>query len=160
MRQVLRDIDPSLPFNKFRTIDDLRGEAVTVSRIEAALLGALAAIALLLCAIGVYGLVAHSVADRRREFGVRMALGGNASEILKAAIAPGVALAFSGAAVGLALAAAFAQVMQQLVFGLSVRDPLTLTFAAAIVMSTALIAATVPAVRVLRMNVMTVMNGR
>jgi putative ABC transport system permease protein len=139
---------------------EVRGEAVSVARIQAALLGALAAIALLLCALGVYGLVAHSVEGRRREFSVRIALGATASDVLKTATAPGIILALCGIAVGLVFAAAVARVMQRLVFGVSLRDPLTFTVAASIVIMTACIAAFVPALRMLQVNVIAGLNNR
>ena len=75
MRQALRDTDPRLIFNKFRTIEDVRSETMATPRVLAWLLGALAGIAVILCVVGVYGLVANTVAERRRELGVRIALG-------------------------------------------------------------------------------------
>jgi predicted permease len=160
MQQALREIDPLLPFNKFRTIDDVRNEAVMMARVQAALLGALAVIALLLCSLGVYGLVANSVAERRREFGVRMALGATSLQIIKSATGPALALSVGGAVGGLLLAAAGARVMQQLVFGVSVGDPLTFGLAGGIVIVTACVAALVPVMRTLRTNVVATLNNR
>jgi ABC-type antimicrobial peptide transport system permease subunit len=160
MRQALREVDPQLPFNKFRSLDEVRGEAVLVARIQAALLGALAGIALLLCALGVGGLVGRSVTERRREFGVRIALGATSSEIVRAATTPAVALALGGAVIGLAFSLAGARVLNGLVFGVSVRDPVTFGGAAAIVIGTGLLAAILPALRTLRVDVAAVLSGR
>src|SRR5262249_53102619 len=116
MQQALREVDPQLPFNKFRTLDGVRGDAVMVARIEALLLVTFAGMALLLCALGVYGLVAQTVVERRRELGVRIALGATPAAVLRTAITSGVAMALAGAALGLLMAAAVARVMQGLVF--------------------------------------------
>ncbi|PYR46437.1 MAG: hypothetical protein DMF89_22015 [Acidobacteria bacterium] len=159
MQHALREVDPQLPFNKFRTLDDVRGDAVMVARIEALLLGTFAAMALLLCALGVYGLVAQSVVERRRELGVRIALGATPAAVLRTAVTSGVAMALAGTALGLVIAAAVARVMQGLVFGVAVRDPLTFVGATALVMLTACAASIIPAVPMLRLNVATVLNA-
>jgi len=159
LQHALREVDPQLPFNKFRTLDDVRGDAVMVARIEALLLGAFATLALLLCALGVYGLVAQSVVERRRELGVRIALGASPAALLRTAVTSGVAMALAGAALGLVMAAAVVRVMQGLVFGVAVRDPLTFAGATALVILTACAASVIPAVRTLRLNVATVLNA-
>src|SRR5439155_12311640 len=115
MRDALHNVDPQLPFNRFRTLDDVRDEAVTVQRLEAAVLGGLALIAMLLATIGQYGLIASSVAQRHRELGVRIALGATPLQAVRTATAPGIALGATGVAIGLVLAAAGARVMQRLV---------------------------------------------
>src|SRR5439155_9783103 len=74
MQRAVESVDPLLPFAKFRTLDDVRSEAVATQRAQTVLLGALAVLALLLAAIGLYGLVANTVAERRRELGIRLAL--------------------------------------------------------------------------------------
>jgi predicted permease len=160
LKQVLRDIDPQLTFNKFRTIDDLRAEATITPRILAWLLAALAAIALTLCGVGVYGLVANSVVERRRELGVRMALGATSLDTLKTAAAAGIGLTVCGAIAGLLLSLLVTGVMRQVVFGVAVNDPLTMAAAAFIVVITAAAAAIVPALRTLRMNLTAVLNNR
>jgi len=160
MQRALREIDPSLTFNKFRTIEDVQSEAMTTSRVQAFLLIALAGIALALCVAGVYGVVANSVVERRRELGVRMALGATPWQTLKTAAAAGIGLAVCGTAVGLLLSLLVAGVMRQLVFGLSVNDPLTLAAAAGVVVVTASAAAIIPALRTLRLNVTSVLNNR
>jgi len=137
----------------------VRGDAVMVARIEALLLGTFAAMALLLCALGVYGLVAQSVVERRRELGVRIALGATPAAVLRTAVTSGVAMALAGTALGLVIAAAVARVMQGLVFGVAVRDPLTFVGATALVMLTACAASIIPAVPMLRLNVATVLNA-
>jgi len=160
LKQVLHDIDPQLQFNKFRTIDDLRAEATSTPRLLAWLLGALAVIALTLCVVGVYGLVANSVVERRRELGVRMALGATPFETLKSAAAGGIGLAVAGAIAGLLLSLPATRLLRQVVFGTSVNDPLMMAVAAGIVIVTAAAAAIVPGLRTLRMNLTAILNGR
>ncbi|HET9834219.1 MAG TPA: FtsX-like permease family protein, partial [Vicinamibacterales bacterium] len=159
LRKALRDADPQLAFNKFRTIEDVQSETMTTPRTLAWLLGTLAAIALVLCVVGVYGLVANTVIERRRELGVRIALGASPFDTLKAAATGGVGLAVVGTAAGVLLSLPAAALMRQVVFGISVNDPLTLTAAAIIVVLAASVAAIFPAWRTLRMNVMSVLNG-
>jgi putative ABC transport system permease protein len=160
MQQALGEVDPQLPFNKFRTLDEIRADAVVVARLQAALLGALAGIALLLCALGVGGLVGHSVTERGREFGVRIAMGATASDILRIATTPAIVLAICGSVIGLAVAAtAGAHLLTGLIFGVTVRDPLTFGLAMAIVLGTACVAALIPALRTLQLDVMAVLNS-
>jgi ABC-type antimicrobial peptide transport system permease subunit len=159
LRQALRDIDPRLTFNKVRTIEEVQSEAMTTPRTLAWLLGALAAIALMLCIVGIYGLVANTVAERRRELGVRIALGATPFDTLKAAASAGVGLAFAGTATGLLLTLPATAAMRQLIVGVSTNDPLTLATAALIVMVVASAAAIVPAWRTLHMNVSAVINN-
>jgi predicted lysophospholipase L1 biosynthesis ABC-type transport system permease subunit len=160
LQRALHDIDPRLTFNKFRTIEDVQSEAMTTSRVQTFLLAALAGIALTLCLVGVYGLVAHSVVERRRELGVRIALGATRLQTLKTTAATGVGLAVCGTALGLLISLIVARVMRQMIFGVPVNDPLTLTVSAAIVVFTASAAAVLPALRTLRMNVTAVLNSR
>jgi predicted permease len=160
LQRAIREIDSRLTFNKFRTIEDVQGEAMAPSRIQALLLTALAGIALALCVAGVYGLVANSVVERRRELGVRMALGATPAQTVKTAAAAGVGLTLCGTAVGMLLSLLAAGLMRQMVFGVPVNDPLTLLAAAGIVVLTACAAAIVPALRTLRLNITTVLNNR
>jgi predicted permease len=160
MQHALRDIDSRLTFNKFRTIEDVQGEAMTTPRIQALLLAALAGIALTLCVVGVYGLVANSVVERQRELGVRIALGATRLQTLRTIAATGIGLAVCGTAVGLLISLLVARVIRQMVFGVPVNDPLTLIASATIVVFTASAAAVLPALRTLRMNVTAVLNSR
>ncbi len=152
MARAMEQVDPSLPFAKFRTIDDLRGEAVATQRAQAILLGSLAALALLLSAIGLYGLVANSVAERTRELGIRMALGATPAATVRVAALPGVLFGSMGLAVGLALARVSSVVMRHLVWGVTVGDPLTYALATGIVLTVAAVATLVPSLRILKLN--------
>ena len=152
MQRAVQRVDPQLPFAKFRTLDEVRGEAVAKQRAQATLLGSLAALALLLAAVGIYGLVANSVAERTRELGIRMALGATPMQTLRVAAAPGLVLGAAGVLIGLAVARAGSGVLQSLVWNVSVGDPMTFALAAGAVLLMAIVATLTPALRILRLN--------
>jgi predicted permease len=152
MTRAVGQVDPQLPFAKFRTLDDVRGEAVATQRAQALLLGALAGLALLLAAVGLYGLVANAVAERTRELGIRIALGATSRQTIVAAALPGLALAVAGVTIGGIVARLGATTMRHLVWGVSVADPLTFVLAIGTVLAVAAIAALVPALRIVRLN--------
>jgi putative ABC transport system permease protein len=116
------------------------------------LLAAFAGIGLLLAAAGIYGLISYSVAQRTREFGIRMALGASRSLILRSVVLQGALLALIGVAIGVAGAAAFARTLRTFVWGVSTLDPATFTIVALILLAVASLASLVPAVRAIRLN--------
>jgi len=152
MQRAVQAVDPLLPFAKFRTLNEVRGQALARQRAQALLLGALAGLALLLAGVGIYGLVASSVTERTRELGIRMALGATPARTFGVAALPGLILGAIGLAVGLALARAGARVMAGLVWGVAVGDPVTFALAAALVLLVVAIATFAPALRILRLN--------
>jgi hypothetical protein len=152
MQRAVRAVDPLLPFAKFRTLDEVRGEAVASQRAQALLAGTLAGLALVLAAVGLYGLVASSVAERTRELGVRMALGASPSRAITTAVTPGVLTSVVGIAIGLAAARGAAQALRHLVWGVSVNDPASFAIAASAVFVTAVFAAAIPSLRIGRLD--------
>ena len=152
MQNAVGSVDPQLPFTTFRTLDDVRGEAVAAPRAQAWLLGTLAGLALLLAAVGLYGLVANSVAERTRELAVRIALGATSRQAVVAAAVPGFAPAIIGIVIGLIAARLGATTLRHLVWGVTVTDPLTFALAAGAVLIVAAIATLVPALRIVRLN--------
>jgi len=152
MQRAVQSVDPLLPFAKFRTFDDVRGEAVARQRAQALLLGSLAGLAVLLAAVGLYGLVANGVAERTRELGIRLALGASARQAIGSAAGPGLVLGAIGVAAGLVIARAAAATMRHLVWGVAVSDPATFAAAAATVLLVVVIAAVVPALRIGRLS--------
>ena len=152
MQRAVQSVDPLLPFAKFRTLDDVRSETLATQRAQAVLLGSLALLALVLAAVGLYGLVASSVGERTRELGIRMALGATTYRASVAAAAPGITLAAVGVTIGLAAARGAVTVLRHFLWGVTESDPLTFALAAAAVFVVAAIAAVVPALRIVRLN--------
>jgi putative ABC transport system permease protein len=147
MRTAVASIDPALPIYDAMTLGDRIGAAVARPRFNAALLGAFAAAALLLSAIGVYGVLSYSVSSRMREIGVRLALGADAARVMRLILGQGVRLAAIGSAIGIAASLALARVIQGVLVDAPPRD-LRLPAAAAVVMiAVALLAAFIPARR-------------
>jgi predicted permease len=147
MRTAVASIDPALPIYDAMTLGDRIGAAVARPRFNAALLGAFAAAALLLSAIGVYGVLSYSVSSRMREIGVRLALGADAARVMRLILGQGVRLATIGSAIGIAASLALARVIQGVLVDAPPRD-LRLPAAAAVVfIAVALLAAFIPARR-------------
>ena len=103
MRRALQSVDPQLPFSSFTSMTELHANSLSQQRYLATLFSALAGLALLLAALEVYGLMAQSDTQRRREMGIRLALGATTRSVIRAAAAPGIILTLSGAAAGLLL---------------------------------------------------------
>ena len=158
MQRAVEPVDPLLPFAKFRTLDDVRSEAVATQRSQTVLLGALAVLALMLAAVGLYGLVANTVAERRRELGIRIALGASSRQAIAVAATPGSILAVAGVGIGALAARLAATTLRHLVWGISVDDPLTFGLAAAVVLVVTVVATLVPAVRIARLNPITALR--
>ena len=121
-------------------------------RLPAILITIFGALALLLAAIGIYGVLSYSVAQRTREFGIRMALGAGARDLLRIVLSAGLKLMLSGTAIGLLAAAALSRLAASMLFGVRPMDPLTYAAAAAIVGLIATFAMMLPAMRAARLD--------
>jgi predicted permease len=152
MQRALESVDPQLPFSGFHRMDDVRYQALAQERFQAILLGSLAGLALLLAAVGIYGLIANSVAERTRELGIRLALGATVPQAMRAVALPGVVLGLSGIAVGSVLAGFASQLLRHLVWGVRPGDPLTFGATALGLLAVAAAASFLPALRVTRLN--------
>jgi ABC-type antimicrobial peptide transport system permease subunit len=126
-------------------MEDVAGAALSERRFALLLFQAFAALAVVLAGIGVYGLLAYVVQQRRKELGIRMALGATRSKILSAVVRDGLLLAAAGAAVGIALAPAAARTLSALLYGVTAADVFTLVAAPAIIIAASAIASAVPA---------------
>ena len=131
---------------------DVVGRGVAQERFALLLVGAFALLALTLCAIGLYGLLAYSIARRRREIGIRLALGARPAGVRRMVVAQGARLAVTGLAIGLIAAFAATRALRALVFDVSVRDPLVFTTAAAVLGAVALLASWIPALGATRVD--------
>jgi len=126
LRTNVRDLDPSLAVAHVRLLDRIIEEQFSTPRFALFLIGLFAALALLLAAIGIYGVISYSVSQRMHEFGMRVALGVSSWNLIKMVMKQGVLLTVVGVAIGLGCALAFAGVLDSLLYGVSARDPLTL----------------------------------
>jgi putative ABC transport system permease protein len=152
VRRTVSAIDPALPVNGFKSMDDVFSDSVSRPRFLAQLLGIFAAVALALAAIGTYGVLAYSVAVRRRELGIRMALGSSAQGLLSLVLGQGMALAGFGLVVGLVGALAVTRLASSLLFGVKPADPLTFAAVTIFMLAVAFIACLVPARRATRVD--------
>ncbi len=153
MQNALFASDPLLPFAGFGTMDEVRGTALARHRFEALLVNSFAALALLLSAIGIGGLIASSVAERWREMGVRVALGASLGQAIRTVAAPGIALTLAGVALGSLAAYPAMLAMQKLVWGIQPSEPANFIVAALVLLLVATLASFAPAIRLRRLNV-------
>jgi predicted permease len=156
LRTTLRDIDRQLFLLEPQTLGELidQSPSVFLRRYPSYLIGAFAALALLLAMIGLYGLVSYSVSQRTREVGIRMALGARQRDVLQLVLGSGCLLTLIGISIGIAAALALTQLMRGLLFGVSPADPLTFIGVAVLLGTVALVACLVPAVRAMRVDPM------
>jgi putative ABC transport system permease protein len=147
MRAAVASVDPALPIYDALTLDERIEAAVARPRFNAALLTAFAGAALLLAAIGVYGVLSYSVSSRMREIGVRLALGADAARVMRLVLGEGLRLAVAGAAIGLVAAAAIARLLQGLLNGVAEPDSRVFATAGVMMLIVAGAAALVPARR-------------
>ena len=160
VRGALAAIDPDLPIADLKTMDALvAGRALLFPRVGAALAGSLGLLALLLAVVGLYGLVAHAVAQRTRELGIRMALGATPGGVLRLVLREGLALAGLGILLGMAGALALGGVLRGFLFEVSPFDPLALAGTAGVLGAVALTASAVPAIRAGRVHPMTAIRS-
>ena len=144
---IIRSVDPDLPMAEVKTMDQMVDQALGGDRFGALLFGTFAAMALVLAAVGIYGVMSFAVAQRTHEIGLRMALGATGRQVLKLVIAEGLQTAVIGTAVGLVGAYFAGRLMQALLFGVTALDYPALSAVAVILLSAALLASYIPARR-------------
>ncbi|MFL6234885.1 MAG: ADOP family duplicated permease [Thermoanaerobaculia bacterium] len=144
-RRAIQAIDKDLPVADVRTMEDWISESVARTRFGTLLLGAFALLALTLAAVGIYGVMSHSVAQRQNEIGVRMALGARAGDVLWLVIRQGLARVLVGVGLGLLGALALTRVLASLLYGVSATDPLTFLGLALLLTAVSWIACYIPA---------------
>ncbi|HEY9141054.1 MAG TPA: ABC transporter permease [Bryobacteraceae bacterium] len=152
VRQATREADPNLPAVKIKTVELRIRESLYTERLIAILSAAFGILATLLAAIGLYGVIAYSVARRTGEIGVRMALGALPADVLRLVLFGAVRLAAAGIVIGLAAALAAARLIQSQLFGIAASDPVIYAGAAVLLALVALFAAGVPAWRAARID--------
>ena len=147
IREVIRDIDPEQPVYDVRTMRDVIGRSLAQRRLNMALILTFAAAALLLCAIGVYGVIAFGVARQRREFGIRLALGATRATVTGNVVTRGLTLALTGVVIGVIGSVIVARAMASLLFGVTAGDITSYALAIAAMLTSSLLASYVPARR-------------
>jgi putative ABC transport system permease protein len=157
--RAVQEIDPAQPLSQVRLLHDWLEESAAQPRFTTTLSGVFAIVALLLAAVGVYGVLSYSVAQRAQEIGVRMAIGAERAEILRLVLRGGMAAALPGIALGLLGALALSRVLGTLLFEVGARDPLTYAAAGVALALVALIACYVPAARATRIDPMTALRA-
>ena len=158
IERVMRAADPSLPVARLREMDEVFRETLGRPRMLADLLAGLAGLALLLTAIGTYGVLSYTVAERRREIGIRMALGAARGSVLGNVIGQGLGLTAAGLAVGLAGAAVLTRLLGSMLFGVQPHDLATLAAVVATIAAVAIAACAVPALRASRVDPLVVLR--
>lgn len=141
--QIIREMDPNLPVTP-TWLEDTLASSVARDRMNATVLGVFAATALLLAAFGIYGLLVYIVADRKREIGIRMALGARPREVLLSVVGQGMRLVLPGLVLGLAGVLALSRILESLLYGVAQYDPATLAGGVFVLLSVALAAIWIP----------------
>jgi putative ABC transport system permease protein len=158
IRHEVASLDPEQPVARVATMDELKGASTAQPRFRTFLLGAFASIALLLSAIGIYGVMAYTVTRRTNEIGVRMALGARPVNILRLIVGESTKLMFLGASLGVVGAYAVTRVMRSLLFGVSSTDPITFASVTMLLCFVALLATYIPASRASRIDPLVAMK--
>jgi putative ABC transport system permease protein len=154
VRQALRAIDPDEATSTFRTMDDVISASASGDRFNTLLLGAFAAIALLLTAAGIFGVLSYLVTQRTREIGLRMALGAQPEDVLRVVVGHGLRLVLLGLSIGVAAALVVTRWMSSVLFDVKPTDPLTFAAVAVLLTAVAFLASYVPARRAMRVDPM------
>jgi putative ABC transport system permease protein len=152
IRQEVAKLDPELPLSNVSSIQQAMDRSLVTTRLTNSLLVGFAVTALLLALTGIYGVMSLNVANRRNEFGIRLALGAQSSNVLQLILGQGLKLAVVGVALGLLAAIAFTRLLQGLLFGISASDPLTFAMIAALLVAVALLACWIPARRATKVD--------
>jgi len=154
IQDALRDASGGLPVAHIRSMDQVRSESTARSDFNMKLLTIFAGVALLLAAIGIYGLMAYSVQQRTQEIGIRMALGASPRKVRRMVVRQGLLLAGIGVVIGVGVALGLTRYLKMLLFGVTATDPAVFVSAAVVLTFVALIATYVPALRASRVDPM------
>jgi ABC-type antimicrobial peptide transport system permease subunit len=152
VERAVREVDASVPVVRLRDMDSVFAESIRRPRLLAQLLGAFAALALLLAAIGTYGVLSCMVTERRREIGIRVALGATRSDVLTHFMRQGLQLTALGVTIGLAGALVVNQLIASLLFNVKPTDTVTIAFVIATITTVAVVASWLPAWRASRLD--------
>jgi putative ABC transport system permease protein len=152
LERAISETDPLLPISSARSMEAVVAEAMTEQRLLMTLVGVLAGAAILLAAIGVHGVIAHTVAERRREFGIRIALGATGASAVRSVSLAGMTLAAIGAVIGGVLSIPATSLVRSFLWRVDVNDPWTYAAVAIALFLVAAVASVLPALQLLRLN--------
>ncbi len=154
IRQAVHDVDLNQPVSDIKSMDDRVAESLGPQRFATNLLAVFAGLAILLAAVGLYGLISYSVAQRTNEIGIRMALGADRHDVMRLILRQGAKLALAGAIAGVVAGLALARLVRSVLYGVSAADPLTFVVAAILLAIVALLACYIPARRATKVDPM------
>ncbi|HWH56826.1 MAG TPA: ABC transporter permease [Terriglobales bacterium] len=154
IREAVRDVDANQPVHDLKTMDSLIADSLGPQRFATTLLAVFAGLAILLAAIGLYGLMSYNVTQRTSEIGIRIALGAQRGEVLRMLLRQGTKLALAGVAAGIVIGLILTRLMQSLLYGVSAADPISFAGAAVLLALVALVACWIPARRAMRVDPM------
>jgi putative ABC transport system permease protein len=152
VRQVVERVDPNVPVHSISSMDEIIARSLADRRFALELLGVFAAVALLLAAVGIYGVMAYSFSQRTHEVGIRMALGAQRLDILRMALGEGMRIVVIGLASGLVGAAVVSRIFRSMLFNVAPADPITYFAVSAILAGVAIFACYIPARRATRID--------
>ena len=152
VKQAVAAVDADQPISAIRSMDDILDVEVSGREQQATLLGAFAALALLLAAVGLYGVLSYAVMQRSREIGVRVALGATRADVMRLVLGRGLVLTTTGLVAGSVGAWTLTRAMTTLLYGVAPTDPATFTTVVALLMAVGVVACLVPALRATRVN--------
>lgn len=158
VRRAVHDLDPTLPLAHIRSMEGVMSAAQARPRFLALLLTLFSIVALILAAVGIYGVISYSVAQRTKEFGVRMALGAQRHDVLRLVMREGMTLALAGVAVGIIGALALTRFLSSLLYGVKSTDPWTYGAVSCVLIIVALLACYIPARRATKVDPMTALR--
>jgi putative ABC transport system permease protein len=154
VRNAIWAVDKDQPVSNMNAMDDVVSRAVARQRFSMLLLATFAGLALVLAAVGIYGVISYSVAQQTRDIGIRMALGAQRGDVLKMTVFQGMKLVAIGLVIGLAAAVVLTRVMASLLFGISATDPMTFIAISVVLIAVAVLASFIPALRATKIDPM------
>ncbi|HWO01896.1 MAG TPA: ABC transporter permease [Blastocatellia bacterium] len=154
VRSAMQEIDRDLPLYGIKTVNDVISDSVAPRRLNMLLLGIFAGLAIVLAAVGIYGVISYSVSQRTREIGIRMALGASHSSVLRLVVGEGMILAVIGVATGLVASFFLTRLMSTLLFGVSTTDPVTFVAISLLLTTVSIVASLIPARRAIKVDPM------